>query len=143
MLTTSTEVHAQSAVSTTSMGLGPLVCALSASKWMVWPTSVRPTYCVPSFHSVLAIMRGSLLTVMVVGGGLGMHQHAIYLGTFYFEAVLERRDDVVDLAHLHGVGQRAMTRDLGLVSNFRDRDLVDVDDLGQGRGGVAKVFFNG
>lgn len=67
---------------------------------------------------------------MIVGGGLGVNQHAIHFRTFYLQTVFERGDDVVDLAHLHAIGQCAVAGDLKLVAQASDSDFVDVDDLG-------------
>src|SRR5579883_21054 len=80
---------------------------------------------------------------MIVGGRLGVDQHAVYLGTFYLQAVFKRGDDIVDPAHLHAVRQSAVAGDLDLVAHASDGDFVDVDDFGQGGGSVAQVLLDG
>src|SRR5215469_18062548 len=107
MLTTSTDVHAQSATSTASMGEGPATCSFAVSMVMVWPLSERPSKMDPFFHSALAIMDRSSV-MLVVGGWLRMDHHAMHIRALHLESIFEFGDDLVDALHRHLVRQRAM-----------------------------------
>src|SRR5215472_11087266 len=108
MPTTSTDVQLQSAISTASMGLGPCVCAASASNTTVLPFSVFPSNTLSCFHSLWAIMLGPL--PRVVRGRLGVDRHLRYFRAFDLEAVFERGDEFVHAMHAEAVGQRAVAR---------------------------------
>jgi len=89
----------------------------------------------------------------VVGGGFGVDEEAGDFGGVEFEGAFERGDDGVDVGHWEVVGQGAVAVDLNSVAavivvvdafvagDAGDEDLVDVEDLGEGRGYAAEADF--
>src|SRR3984885_9578996 len=59
--TTSTDVQLQRAISTASIGEGPLACRSLASKTTLWPLSERPSNSISFVQTVSAIIGRSLL----------------------------------------------------------------------------------
>src|SRR5580658_884604 len=99
--TTSTLVQLQRAIRSASMGLGPWVCAESASKRMVLPFSAMPSNVLPCCHSLWAIisLHSPPLLPRVIRHRFGMDGDPVDAGEVEFEAVFERRDSLVDALH--------------------------------------------
>src|SRR5579875_1632960 len=125
MLTTSTDVQAQSAVSTASIGDGPASCPAEVSKKIVWRLCVFPANSVPCFHSADAIIfclsfaalacldapwihPAIGLPMMIFGRRLRVNQDAVHLRAALLEAVFEGCDDGMHAMHGQIIGQRAV-----------------------------------
>ena len=72
-----------------------------------------------------------------------MDEEAADFGAIEFEGVFEFGDDLVDTGHGEIVGEGAVAVDLDAIGSIvvgaGDKDLVDVEDLGEGLGSAAEA----
>src|SRR6266700_6404589 len=123
--TTSTDVQLHSAINTASIGLGPCLRAGSASKVIVFPLSLMPSKTSPCFHSLCAIILG-ILSSRVIRHGLGMNRRPRYFMALSLKVILQRGNHLVHPQHAQLVRQRAMARNINVVSGAKDGQFVHI-----------------
>src|SRR5215469_9919427 len=124
MPTTSTDVQLHRAMRTASIGLGPCVCAGLPSNVTVFPFSVLPSKTSSCFHSLWAIIfPSSLPLAQIIRYGLGVDGNLRHLRAFELEAVFKCGDHLVHLMHAQVVRERAVAREVYVVTGATDRDL--------------------
>ena len=85
------------------------------------------------------------MSAAVVGGGFGVDQDAADVGVLQPEFAFEVSDDLVNASHGELVRQGAVAVDLNGEASAgvaaRDGDLVDVENVRAGAGGLAELRF--